>query len=177
MAQAKTIVIGCIAAIVLIAAIIACGIGGIFLLGLSKEPERVESEGMKFGKHTNQRGCQEGALLRLHSAIHNYDPIRQSEVEFFIYGCFQTCQATPDFCRGAPTEDGFFTVRQWSQAQCRKEGLGSQESCFDLFKEVSDVCLGKIQETRLANTGDGGCRHWAQERVPLRHLPEVINAF
>ena|SRR5580765_1684211 len=148
MAQAKTIAIGCIAGVILMAAIVACGIGGIFLLGLSKEPDRVENEGMKFGKHTNQRGCQDEGLRRLRNALHNYDPISKSEVEFFVYGCFQTCQATPDFCHGTPNEDGFFTVRKWSQAQCQKEGLGSDEACFDLFKEVSDVCLGKTKSKR-----------------------------
>jgi hypothetical protein len=148
MAQAKTIVIGCIASVVLIAAIVACGIGGIFPLGLSKEPERVENEGMEFGKHTSQRGCLDEGLRRLRSTRRNYDVIGNREVEFFVYGCFQTCQATPDFCRGTPKEDGFFTVRQWSKEQCLMEALGSDDACLDVFKEVSDVCLGKTKSKR-----------------------------
>jgi hypothetical protein len=148
MVQAKTIVIGCIASVILIVAIVACGIGGIFLLGLSKEPDRVENEGMQFGKHTDQHGCRDEALRRFRNAVRSYDLIKRREVQFFIDGCFQTCRPTPDFCQAAPTEDGFFAVRQWSQAQCQKEGLGSDDACLDLFKEVSDVCLGKTKSKR-----------------------------
>ena len=148
MAQAKTIVIGCIASAILIVALVACGIGVIFLLGLSKEPDRVENEGREFGKHTSQRGCLDEGVRRLHNSRRNYDVITSREVEFFVYGCFQTCRATPDFCRGTPTEDGFFTVRQWAQPQCQKEGLGGDDACLDLFKEVSDVCLGKTKSKR-----------------------------
>src|SRR5262252_4948551 len=113
--KTKTIVFGCLALVLLGGALIACVVGGIFALGLSGYADDTEKSGKEFGKHTDQLGCETEALRRLRAANKALDPFKKSANELFLYGCFQTSRATPDFCRSTPKEDGFFTVRQWSQ--------------------------------------------------------------
>ena len=145
MATGKNIAIGCIAAVVLVGVIVACGVGGIFWLGLTGVVEKADNEGVEFGKGTDQRGCRDESLRRLRAALRNRDLIKRREVELFAYGCFESCRATPDFCNGTPKEDAFFAVRAWSQEQCQKEGFGSDDACVDVFTAVSNVCLGKTK--------------------------------
>lgn len=145
MAQAKTIAIGCIAAALLVGVIVACGVGGIFGLGLMDVAEKAEQQGVEFGRQTDQRGCQTEALTRLRTAIRGGDLIKRREVQLFAYGCFQTCRAATDFCLNAPKEDKFFTAQEWSQEQCQREGFGSDDACVTVFMEVSDACLGKTK--------------------------------
>lgn len=145
MATGKNIAIGCIAAAVLVGAVVACGVGGIFWLGLSSEVDKAENEGLEFGRRSDQRGCQTEALRRLRAAISGGDLIKRREVELFAYGCFESCRVTPDFCGGAPKEDAFFAVRAWSREQCQKEGFGSDDACMDVFTAVSNVCFGKTK--------------------------------
>ena len=139
----RNIAIGCIALVVLIGAVVVCGVGGIFTLGLSGIAEKAESEGREFGKGTDQRGCRDEAFRRLRVALRSHDLVKRRETQMFAYGCFQSCRATPDFCVNAPKEDAFFAVRKWSREQCQKEGLGNDDACESLFIEVSDACLGK----------------------------------
>lgn len=139
----KSVAIGCIGVVLLLVAIVVCAVGGIFVLGLNGVADRAENEGLEFGRRTDQRGCQDEALRRLRVAIRNHDLLKRREAQLFIYGCFQTSRATPDFCAGAPKQDDFFPNRTWSQEQCQQEGLGDDDACRSVFMEVSDVCLGK----------------------------------
>lgn len=145
MALTKSIAIGCVALILVIGVLAGCAVGGIFLLGLGSVAERAEAEGVEFGKGSDQRGCQDEAFRHLRAAIRNHDLIKRRETQMFLYGCFQTSRATPEYCAGAPREDAFLEVRRWSQEECRKEGLGNDDACVSLFMEVSDVCLGKTK--------------------------------
>lgn len=137
--------VGCIAIVLLAGALVACVVGGIFMLGLSGVAEKAETEGVEFGKRTDQRGCEDEALRRLRAALRNRDLLKRRQVQLFVFGCFQSCQATPDFCPVAPKEEAFLSVRQWAQQQCRKEGLGDNDACENVFMEVSDACLGKTK--------------------------------
>ena len=145
MSAARNITIGCIAAVLLVGAIITCGVGGIFYLGLSDDFDKVEQQGMEFGRHSDQRGCRDEGLRRLRAGIRDRNFIRHGEAQVFAYGCFETCRPTPDFCVGTPNSDGFFTVLSWAREQCRIEGLSGDEACADLFTEVSKSCQGKIE--------------------------------
>jgi hypothetical protein len=145
MAATKNIVIGCLAAVVLVGVIVAGGVGGIFWLGLGAEVDKAVNEGQEFGRRTDQQGCRDEAMRRLRAALRNYDLIKRREVQLFANGCFQSCRVIPDFCTDAPKEDTFFTIRAWSQRQCQKEGFGNDDACVDLFVEVSDACLGKTK--------------------------------
>ena len=145
MAQTRSVAIGCIAAVVLVGAIVACGVGGIFLLGLNSVAEQAETEGVEFGKHTDQRGCQSEAFRRLLAATRSRNLVKRRETELFLYGCFQTSRSTANFCTNAPQEDGFFAVQQWAKEQCRKDAMEDDDACVSLFMEVSDVCLGKTK--------------------------------
>jgi hypothetical protein len=146
--KTQTIVIGCLALLLLGGVIAACAVGGIFMLGLGGYADETEKNGIEFGKHTDQLGCQTEALRRLRAANKALDPFKKSGNELFLYGCFQTSRATTDFCAKAPKEDAFFTIRRWSQEQCQKEGMGNDEACLDLFSTVTDDCLGKIKHQR-----------------------------
>ena len=81
--QTKTIVMGCLALVLLAGVIAACAVGGIFLLGLSSEAEQAESAGIEFGKSTDQRGCLDEALKRLRAANKSGNFIKQSETQLF----------------------------------------------------------------------------------------------
>lgn len=120
MATEKNIAIGCIAAVVLVGVIVACGVGGIFWLGLTGVVEKAENEGVQFGKGTDQRGCRDESLRRLRAALRNHDLIKRREVELFAYGCFENCRATPDFCN-------------------------VHARVVTPFTAVSNVCLGKAK--------------------------------
>jgi hypothetical protein len=144
MAATKSIAIGCIALVVVGGAIAACAAGGVFMLGLSGVADKAEQEGVEFGKGTDQRGCQDEALRHLRAALRNHDLLKRREAQLFIYGCFQSCRSTPEFCANAPKKDDFLASRAWSQQQCQKEGLGDDDACSSVFMEVSGVCLGKI---------------------------------
>jgi hypothetical protein len=143
MAGTKGIAIGCIAVVILVAAVVVCGVGGIFWLGLGSMADKFEKDGAEFGKRTDQRGCRDEAFRRLHAALRNYDVVGRRGVQLFAYGCFQTCRATPEFCATVPRDDDHSSRLRWAEAQCQIEGLGHDDACQDLLMEVSDACLGK----------------------------------
>ena len=145
MALTRNIAIGCVAVVLLIGVAGACAVGGIFWLGLGSVAEKAEAEGVEFGRRTDQLGCKDEAFRRLRSALKSHDLLKRRETQLFLYGCFQTCRTTSEFCLEAPKEDDFFAVRKWSREQCQKEGLGNDDACEDLFVEVSDACLGKTK--------------------------------
>jgi hypothetical protein len=145
--KTKTIVMGCLALVLMAGVIVACVIGGIFMLGMSGHVDEVEKEGVEFGKRTDQVGCLNEALRRLRVANKSHDLIKRRDTQLFIYGCFQTSRATSDFCRNTP-EDKFFEVQSWSKEQCQKEGLGNDDPCLSVFMEVSNDCLGKTKHER-----------------------------
>ena len=143
MPQTKSIVIGCIALLLLAGALAACGVGGIFFLGLLGVAEKAEQDGVEFGKSTDQQGCQDEAFKRLRGALKRHELVKRREVQVFIYGCFQSCRPTPGYCANAPKQDEFFANLEWSESQCEKEGFGDDDACSTVFQEVVDVCLGK----------------------------------
>jgi hypothetical protein len=143
MPQTKSIVIGCIALVLLAGVLVACVVGGIFFLGLMGVAEKAELEGVEFGKSTDQQGCQDESLRRLRAAIKNHNLIKRREVQLFIDGCFQSCAPTSGYCANAPKEDAFIANLEWSETQCEKEGFGDDDACSDVFMEVAGACLGK----------------------------------
>jgi len=143
MVQTKTIVMGCIAMVLLAGVLVACGVGAIFMLGLTGVADKAEHAGVEFGKSTDQQGCEDEALRRLRVAIKNHDLIKRREVQLFINGCFQSCKPTVGYCADAPKQDAFFENLEWSKSQCAKEGFGDDDACSTVFMEVSDSCLGK----------------------------------
>ena len=148
MAQTKYIAIGCIALVIIVGALAACVVGGIFMLGLSGVADKAEQEGVEFGKSTDQQGCQDEALRHLRAALKSHDLIKRREVELFIYGCFQSCRPTSGYCANAPKQDAFMANREWSKSQCAKEGFGDDDACSDVFMEVAGSCLGKTPRSR-----------------------------
>ena len=146
MVTAKHFIIGCVILVIVGGIIIAAVVGGIFYLGLAKYADEAEKDGVEFGRHTDQQGCQDEALRRLKQGRRSGNLISSRATEIFINGCFQTSRATPGFCRDAPKEDSFLAVREWAQDRCRREGApSSDDACVSLFVEVSDDCLGKIK--------------------------------
>ena len=143
MPQTKSIVIGCIALVLLAGAMVACGVGGIFMLGINGVAEKAEQAGVEFGKSTDQQGCQDEAFRHLRAAIKSHDLLKGHEVSLFINGCFQSCKPTAGYCTNAPKEDAFFPKLKWSESQCVKEGFGDNSDCTSVFIEVSNTCLGK----------------------------------
>jgi hypothetical protein len=144
MAETKYIIIGGTALLLLIGVIVACGIGGILMLGMNSELDKTEAAGVEFGKGTDQRGCQDEAIRRLRKAAKEQSISERHKVPLFLNGCFQTCRASAGFCLNAPKEDSFFTVRNWSQQECQKNGMGEDAACVSLFIDVSNACFGKI---------------------------------
>ena len=143
MPQTKSIVIGCIALVLMAGVLVACGVGGIFFLGLMGVAEKAEQQGMEFGKSTDQQGCQDEALRHLRAAIKSHDLIKRREVSVFTNGCFQSCKPTFGYCTNVPKQDPLFGDVEWSKSQCAKQGFGDDDACPDVFTEVSDACLGK----------------------------------
>ena len=146
MVTAKHFIIGCVILVIVGGVVIAAAVGGIFYLGLNKYADETEKEGVEFGRHTDQQGCQDEALRRLKQGRRSGDIISSRATEIFVYGCFQTSRATAGFCRDAPKEDSFLAVRKWAQDRCKLEGAPSgDDACVSLFTTVSDDCLGKIK--------------------------------
>jgi hypothetical protein len=146
MATAKHFIVGCVILVIVGGIVIVAVVGGIFYLGLTKYADEAEKDGVEFGRHTDQQGCQDEALRRLKKGRRSGDLISSRATEIFINGCFQTSRATPGFCRDAPKEDSFLTVQSWARDRCQREGAPSgDDACVSLFAEVSDDCLGKIK--------------------------------
>jgi hypothetical protein len=143
--KTKYIVIGCLALVVLVGVVIAGVVGGIFYLGLNKEIDKTETEGVAVGRRTDQQGCLDEGLRRLRATTRAGNPITRHISELFLNGCFQSCRETAGFCRDVPKEDAFFTVRKWAQDRCQQVGAGTDDACVSLFIEVSNACLGKIK--------------------------------
>ena len=143
--KTKYIVIGCLALVILGGVLITGIIGGIFYLGTSEELTKTENAGVEFGRKTDQQGCLDEAIRRFQAATRAGNLITRRTTEHFLYGCFQSCRETTGFCRDAPKEDAFFTVRKWAQDRCQQIGAGTDDACVSLFTEVSDSCLGKIK--------------------------------
>ena len=149
MLQTKSIVIGCITMVLLAGVLVACGVGGIFFLGLMGVAEKAEQAGVEFGKTTDQQGCQDESFRRLRAAIKSHNLLKGHEASVFTNGCFQSCKPTVGYCTNAPKEDAFFPILEWSESQCVKEGFGDNDDCTDVFIEVSNACFGKTP--RLQN--------------------------
>jgi len=145
MVRSEHVVIGCIGLVLVASLIVVCGIVGIFYLGMTSEWEKTKAEGMEFGKHTDQRGCQDASVSRLRTALKNHDILKRREAEVFAFGCFETCRATSGFCSATPKEDDFLVITRWALDQCQKEGFGNDDACVDVFKESADACLGKTK--------------------------------
>jgi len=158
METTRFVVIGCIGLVVVVCVVAVCVIVRVFGLGSTSEWEKTKTEGMEFGKHTDQLGCQDESLLRLRAALKSYDVVRQREAEVFAFGCFETCRSTAGFCAAAPKEDDFLVITKWALDQCQKEGFSSDEACVNVFKESADACLGKTKQTK------GNWSHFSQIR-------------
>jgi hypothetical protein len=143
MVQTKSIAIGCIALVLLAGVLVACGVGGIFVLGINGVANKAVQAGVEFGKSTDQQGCQDEAFRRLRAAIKRPDLLNGPEVSVFLNGCFQSCKPTVGYCTNAPKEDAFFPILEWSKSQCVKEGFADNSDCTGVFIEVSNACLGK----------------------------------
>ena len=143
---AKHFVIGCLIFVVAGGVLVVIVVGGIFLLGLNKYGETTEEAGMKFGRQTDQQGCQTKGLRRLKSAEDARNPIDAQATQLFTYGCFQTCQPKVGFCSDKPQEDSFFAIRRWAQEHCHRENFRTDdEACIDVITESADSCLGKTR--------------------------------
>lgn len=70
--------IGCLALVIVGGVIIAVVVGGVFLLGFNEYADTTESEGVEFGRKTDQQGCQSEAFRRLRQARRLGKPDRSS---------------------------------------------------------------------------------------------------
>src|SRR5436190_20569832 len=97
MATAKHFIIGCMILFIVGGIIIVAVVGGIFYLGLTKYTDETEKEGVAFGRHTDQQGCQNEALRRLKQGRRSGNLISSRATEIFISSCLETSRATLGF--------------------------------------------------------------------------------
>lgn len=99
MPQTKSIVIGCIAMVLLAGVLVACGVGGIFMLGITGVVEKAEQAGVEFGKSTDQQGCQDEAFRHLRAAIKSHDLLKDMKSQYSLMAVFNRASPQSDIAR------------------------------------------------------------------------------
>lgn len=125
---------------------VAC-VGGIFLVDhffVDKEGVKENSkEGTKFGKTTDNLGCQTKIVPMIKSTpVTDLNGVLR--IQYFFSSCLKASKPTPNFCDGvANAYSDIFNDDKGKDAECAKLGLEGSITCRQVIDEKLDFCDSK----------------------------------
>ncbi len=95
-----------------------------------------QTEGLAFGKQTNDDGCWQVALRRQKQA-RDYKASLQNDS--FLLACLAAAANSPGFCQDVPKPLEVIVSNTWANARCAKIDLGQNE-CRGLLRTLQTYC-------------------------------------
>lgn len=114
--------------------------------GLVEMGKQTYSEGVEYGRRSDNEGCLNEAVARQARADGFGDMIKNN---VFMRACLEASRPTPGFCDGVPRATEFMKAIGWQAQQCQRYGLKPEQQCGQLFQQVQQFC-----EKRLTREGD-----------------------
>jgi hypothetical protein len=142
---------------VLLVVLIVGGAVAIFFLARTYGPGLVEagkqtySEGVEYGRRTDNEGCLNEAVARQARADGLTDLIKNN---VFMRACLEASRPTSGFCDGVPRQTEFMKSIGWQQQQCQRYGLTPEKQCSQLFGQVQQFCELRRQRGVNDNADD-----------------------
>ena len=142
---------------VLLVLLVVGGAVAVFLLARTYGPGLVEagkqtySEGVEYGRRTDNEGCLNEAAARHARAEGFTDMVRNG---IFMQVCLENSRPTPGFCDGVPGPLEVMKGVTWQHQQCKRFGLTPEQQCGQLFQGVQRFCEERgLRPGANANTG------------------------
>ena len=105
--------------------------------GLVEASQKTYTEGVEYGRRTDNEGCVNEAAAR-HAHVAGFTDFVRNGV--FMEACLEASRPTPGFCDDIPRELEFIKGATWQQQQCRRYGLKQESQCGQLFQGVQRFC-------------------------------------
>ena len=119
--------------------------------GLMEAGKQTYSEGVEYGRRTDNEGCLNEAAARQARVEGFTDMVRNG---IFMQTCLEASRPTPGFCDGVPRRTEFMKSIGWQQQQCKRFGLKPEQQCGQLFQGVQRFCEKHGTPGGNANAGD-----------------------
>jgi hypothetical protein len=120
--------------------------------GLVEAGKQTYTEGVEYGRRTDDEGCLNEAVARQARADGFADLIKNN---VFMRACLEASRPTPRFCDGVPRQTEFMKAIAWQQQQCQRYGLSAEKQCGQLFGQVQQFCELRRQHGENDNAGAG----------------------
>jgi hypothetical protein len=145
-----------IAGVLLVLLIVGTVVAGYFVVrrygpGLVEAGKQTYSEGVEYGRRTDNEGCLNEAVARQARADGFADLVKNN---VFMRACLEASRPTPGFCDDVPRQTEFMKAIAWQQRQCQHYGLPPEKQCSQLFGQVQQFC--ELRRQRGDTDGDTG---------------------
>jgi hypothetical protein len=118
--------------------------------GLVEAGKQTYTEGVEYGRRTDNEGCLNEAVARQARAEGFTDMIK---INVFMRACLEASRPTPGFCDTVPRQTEFMKAAGWQLQQCRRYGLSPEKQCGQLFQQVQQFCEHRRERGENANDG------------------------
>jgi hypothetical protein len=105
--------------------------------GLVEAGKQTYTEGVEYGRRTDNVGCLNEAVAR-HARAEGFAEL--IKVNVFTRACLEASRPTPAFCDGVPRQLEFMKAVEWQRRQCQRYGLSFEKQCGQLFQQVQQFC-------------------------------------
>ena len=119
--------------------------------GLVEMGKQTYSEGVEYGRRSDNEGCLNEAVARQARADGFGDMIKNN---VFMRACLEASRPTQGFCDAVPRQTEFMKSIAWQQQQCARHGLPPEKQCSQLFSQVQQFCETRRQRGENANAAD-----------------------
>jgi hypothetical protein len=118
--------------------------------GLVEAGKQTYTEGVEYGRRTDNEGCLNEAVAR-HARGEGFGDLIKTNV--FMRACLEASRPTPGFCDDVPRQTEFMKAVGWQQRQCQRYGLSVEKQCGQLFQQVQQFC--ELRRERGENNAGG----------------------
>jgi hypothetical protein len=119
--------------------------------GLMEAGKQTYTEGVEYGRRTDNEGCLNEAVARQARADGITDMIKNN---VFMRACLEASRPTPGFCDGVPRQTEFMKAVTWQSQQCQRYGLPPEKQCSQLFGQVQQFCEVRRERGENSNVPD-----------------------
>jgi hypothetical protein len=143
---------------VLLVVLVVGGVVALYFLARTYGPGLVEagkqtySEGVEYGRRTDNEGCLNEAVARQARADGFTDLVKNN---VFMRACLEASRPTPGFCDDVPRRTEFMKSIGWQAQQCQHYGLPAEKQCSQLFAQVQQFCEMHSEGGENSNAGKG----------------------
>jgi hypothetical protein len=142
----------------LLVVLVVGGVVALFFLARTYGPGLVEAgkqtytEGVEYGRRTDNEGCLNEAVARQAHAD-GFTAMVKNNV--FMRACLEASRPTPGFCDEVPRRTEFMKSIGWQAQKCQHYGLPPEKQCSQLFAQVQQFCEMRPEGGENSNAGRG----------------------